>query len=52
MGLPDQATDILIAENWDHARAFYLSTLIDFLDFNKLLALLWYRFIGPLIGYS
>jgi hypothetical protein len=52
MGLPDQATDILIAENWDHARAFYLSTMIDFLDFNKLLALLWYRGIGPLIGYG
>jgi hypothetical protein len=52
MGLPDQATDILIAQNWDHARAFYPSSWIDLFNLNKLLALLWYRAIGPLIGYG
>jgi hypothetical protein len=52
IGLPDQAIDILIAENWDHVRAFYPTSWIDLFNLNKLLALLWYRVLGPLIGYG
>ena len=52
MGLPDQATDILIAENWDHGSGFYPPTSLAYLDFNRLLALLWYRVLGPSIDYG